>query len=301
MPGTRRSGTSWVAGRPVDGDIHRTSVDGQGDTDGTVSTDTFFARSGVTLSDYQLRVTLYRLPGSTARPVLHSLGAVASALPDDTSVPTSPLGGAEGIELSVPRYSQNVHEGQYPEYDGGGEAWCSPTSTAMVTQYWGKQPSAADLSWVDPSYADPQVDVAARGTFDYTYDGTGNWPFNVAYSAHYGLAGEVTQLRSLNEAEQFIKAGIPLITSVSFQSSELDGAGYSTDGHLMVIIGFTATGDVIVNDPASHSDQVVRHVYKRAQFENVWLPASRSDGIVYLIHPAGRPMPRSIAGLPANW
>lgn len=288
----------WAAG---DGDIHRTSVDGQGDSDGTVYTDTFASKPGVTLSDCQLRVALYRLPGSTARPIVHSLGAVASALPEDTSVQTSPPGGAEGTELAVPHYSQNVHSGQYPQYDGGGEAWCSPTSTAMVTDYWGEHPSPADLAWVDPSYADPDVDVAARGTFDYTYDGTGNWPFNVAYAAHYGLVGEVTQLRSLAEVEKFIKVGIPVITSVSFSSSELDGAGYSTSGHLMVIVGFTKAGDVIANDPASHSDSVVRHVYKRAQFENVWLPSTRSDGIVYLIHPAGWPMPRNIAGLPTNW
>lgn len=212
-----------------------------------------------------------------------------------------PPGGAEGTELAVPHYSQNVHSGQYPQYDGGGEAWCSPTSTAMVTDYWGEHPSPADVAWVDSSYADPNVDVAARGTFDYTYDGTGNWPFNVAYAAHYGLVGEVTQLRSLAEIEKFIKVGIPVITSVSFSSSELDGAGYSTSGHLMVIVGFTKAGDVIANDPASHSDSVVRHVYKRAQFENVWLPSTRSDGIVYLIHPAGWPMPRNIAGLPTNW
>lgn len=135
-----------------------------------------------------------------------------------------------------------------------------PDIDGMLIEYWGKQPSAADESWVDPSYADPSVDVAARGTFDYSYDGAGNWPFNVAYAAHYGLADEVTQLRSLNEAEQFIKDGIPLITSVSFKSSGLDGAGYSTSGHLMVIVGFTSAGDVIANDPASPTDAAVRHV-----------------------------------------
>jgi hypothetical protein len=47
--------------------------------------------------------------------------------------------------------------------------------------------------------------------------------------------------------------------------------------------GFTASGDVIANDPASPTDASVRHVYRRDQFERDWLNASA--GIVYLIKP----------------
>ena len=49
----------WASG---DADIHRTSLGGQGDTDGTIAIDTFLSRKGVTLTAYQLRVTLLRLP-----------------------------------------------------------------------------------------------------------------------------------------------------------------------------------------------------------------------------------------------
>jgi len=38
----------------------------------------------------------------------------------------------------------------------------------------------------------------------------------------------------------------------------------------------TAEGDVVANDPASSSDDVVRNVYKRAQFETIWLRTSGS-------------------------
>ena len=115
------------------------------------------------------------------------------------------------------------------------------------------RPSDQDLA--DIPYADPQVDHAAANTYDWNYDGTGNWPFNTAYAGRYGLESFVTRLRSLTEAEKFIAAGIPLVVSVSFKENELTGSGYSTNGHLMVIRGFTAQGDVIVNDPASHLDQ----------------------------------------------
>ncbi|MDP9219155.1 MAG: C39 family peptidase [Actinomycetota bacterium] len=303
MQGRTSTGTTtkwYVMGRWASGDtdIHRTSLGGQGDTDGTIAIDTFLSRKGVSLTAYQLRVTLLRGVGVSAGPTVRSIGAVSSGLPADKKVAVSPLGGAEGIVLNVPRYSQDVHLGHYPEFDGGGEAWCSPTSTEMVVEYYGKYP--ADVTWVSPP-VDPSVDYAARYTFDYHYDGAGNWPFNTAYSASYGLDAFVTQLRSLNEAEQFITAGIPLTVSVSFTKNELDGSGYSTNGHLMNIVGFTANGDVVANDPVSPDDPGVRRVYNRAQFENVWIPTSRSGGIAYVVHDAAHPLPANAPGQVANW
>ncbi|HTJ35184.1 MAG TPA: C39 family peptidase [Dactylosporangium sp.] len=317
MQGSYTNGehTPWyVMGRWAEGDqdVKRSSVDGQGDPYSTIWTDTFSiddVTRGVLLQDYRLRLTLYRAPGSHAAPRVLQAGAMASNVPDRFTVAPSAGHIAWGTELKVPRYSQNIHVGQYPEYDGGGEAWCSPTSTEMVVEYWGHRPSPADLAWVDPSYADPQVDHAARQTYDYTYEGAGNWPFNTAYAATYGLTGIVTRLHSLDEVERFIAAGIPVVTSQSFLASELTGANYSTSGHLFVIVGFTATGDVIVNDPASSSDEAVRNVYKRTEFEQVWLRTKRhradgsvaggSGGVAYIIAPVWKPLPR-VAGSD-NW
>ncbi|WP_091453170.1 C39 family peptidase [Actinokineospora iranica] len=283
----------WASG---DGDIQRTSVPGQSGAAGMVDVDTFIAAQGLT--GYRLRVTLYRLAGTDASPTLTMVGAMTSAVPDRFTVPASAPGPARGIELPVPRYSQNTHVGQYPQYGGGGEAWCSPTSTEMVVEYWGRGPSQADLAWVDPAYADPSVDHAARHTYDHAYDGTGNWPFNTAYAATFGLSAHVTRLRSMAELESHIAAGVPVITSQSFRADELDGAGYGTAGHLMVVVGFTPEGDVIANDPASPDNAAVRRVYDRAQFETIWLRTKRHTasgavagapgGIAYIIRPARR-------------
>jgi hypothetical protein len=300
--------TPWyVMGRWAEGDqdIKRSTLDGQGDPYSTIWTDTFAiddAAAGVLLHSYQLRLTLYRQPGQASSPRVWLLGAMSSNVPDRFTVPPSAGHIAWGIELPVPRYSQNIHTGEYPEYDGGGEAWCSPTSTEMVIEYYGRQPSADNLAWVDPAYADPQVDHAARFTYDYEYEGAGNWPFNTAYAASYqGLDAIVTRLHSLDEVERFIRAGIPVVTSQSFLAEELDGANYGTSGHLFVVVGFTATGDVVVNDPASSSNEAVRNVYKRSQFEQIWLRTKRhradgsvaggSGGIAYLIKPAQQPWP----------
>lgn len=287
----------WTAG---DEQLHRTSVSGQGDELATVLVDTLAAVNDHTFANWQLRVELYRAAGSSVTPTVGSVGAMASNLPDDKKVPVSPSGGAEGIVLDVPTYSQETHIGEYPQWDGGGEAWCSPTSTAMVLDYWGMGPKPDDYGWVDPAYDDPQVDHAARYVYDYRYDGAGNWPYNTAYATTFGLEGFVTRLRSLTEAEQFIKAGIPLVVSMSFKKGELDGAGYGTNGHLMVIVGFDANGDVVVNDPASHlipSNDEVRFTYKREQVENAWLP--HSGGVAYVIHPSSVPLPP--APPEANW
>lgn len=288
----------WAYG---DTDIKRTSVDGQSDKAGSISTDTFQAADGARVGSYQLQARLYRAEGSRATPRLAKLGAMASAVPDRFGVPASRPGPARGVELSVPRYSQDLHKGHYPEYGGGGEAWCSPTSTEMVTEYWGRHPSAADMRWIDRGHQDPSVDYAARYTYDEAYDGTGNWSFNAAYAAHYGLDAHITRLRSLNELERYVRRGIPVVTSQSFRESELPGAGYGTAGHLMVVIGFTRDGDVIANDPASPDDAAVRHVYPRHAFENIWLRTKRHDtdgkvasgsgGVAYIITPKGQTMP----------
>jgi hypothetical protein len=85
-------------------------------------------------------------------------------------------------------------------------------------------------------------------------------------------------------------------------ASELDGAGYGTAGHIMVIVGFTEDGDVIANDPASSSNDEVRNVYKRDQFANIWLRTKRVNssggisggpgGVAYIIAPPWKKLPR---------
>ncbi len=292
----------WCADDPADGGaIHRTSVDAQGTDVATVYTDTFHARTGRTFASYQLQINLLRPHGARQSPTVRQLAAVASALPDETGVPVSPPGRAVGHTLNVPTFSQEIHIGHYPQWDNGGEAWCSATSTAMVLKYWHTGPSTKDLTWVDPP-VDAEVDFSARNVFDYTYDGCGNWPFNTAYAGRYGLEGFVTRLRSFTEAEELVRAGIPVIISVSFKKGDLDGAGYGTNGHLMVVVGFAENGDVVVNDPASHlirDDAQVRTTYKRGQLENAWVP--HSGGTVYLIHPRRVRLPQVAVRSEPNW
>ncbi|TME87356.1 MAG: peptidase C39 family protein [Chloroflexi bacterium] len=294
----------WASG---DGTIHRTSVPAQGDADGFVAIDTFIRSSkAAPLTSYQLRVTLYRADevAGSPTPTVRFVGAMTSAASDFT-IPSVPLLLGVEQELAVPPLSQEVHRGEFTVYDGGGEAWCSPTSTAMVLDYWklagypNSGPTIAQLSaFPGPSYADGQVDYAARYVYDYNYKGAGNWPDNAAYAASFaGMNGFVTRLRSFREAELFIRAGIPLVASIN---GKLPGFLFKkTSGHLLVIRGFTKAGDVITNDPAVLSDPEARVIYARADFENVWLGGSA--GIVYVIYPDGVSLPPSVEGFDKNW
>lgn len=268
--------------------FHRTSGAAQSGPLVRLDTDTFKAAKGVSFDAYQLRVLTLRTSGSTATPVVSSVQAVASRPATAAQATSKPYYGAK--ELSVPRYSQMTHRGQYPKYGGGGEAWCSPTSLSMILGYYKSLPSKANYAWVSTSYADPWVDHVARVVYDYGYEGTGNWPFNTAYAANLAGSAFVTRLTSLRAAERFIHAGIPLAASISFGSGGLDGAPISsTAGHLVVIRGFTAAGNVIVNDPAAPSNASVRRVYDRAQFEKAW--QTKSAGTVYVVRDAAHPLP----------
>ncbi|QSR29643.1 hypothetical protein CFI00_03810 [Nocardioides sp. S5] len=260
--------------------VARRTWSGQADDLGGVNADTWQSAGGVT--SWQVRVTLMRPRGSSLSVGLERVGAVASA--DATAPrPTSEPGPAAGTVLPVPTYSQMVHEGHYPQWGGGGEAWCSPTSTAMVLGYYGISPRPGGIA---AGHTDAVVDHTAKMVYDHGYRGTGNWAFNTAYAATL-VAGDsyVTRMRDLREAEDQVAAGVPVIISIAFGRGQLTGAPISaSNGHLLVVVGFEADGDVVVNDPAGATNGEVRRVYDRAQLERLWIAAS--GGTAYVIRNA---------------
>ncbi len=129
----------YVLGRWADDDaaFHPTSLGGQRDDLATVSIDTLVTRNAHTFDSYRIKVALLRPTGSTVTPSVGLVGAMASNVPDSDTPPVAPPTTMTRTEvLDVPTYSQELHTGDYEQWDGGGEAWCSPTSTSMVVGYW---------------------------------------------------------------------------------------------------------------------------------------------------------------------
>jgi hypothetical protein len=239
----------------------RHSVRSQRDADGTVKTDTWIVnRHG---ADVQMRLTW---TGTGPFPPIKFLGL--SFLDDRAIVePLPPNRAAWGKIITTPERSQD----SYPQEEG----WCSPTSLSMVLARWSDVLHRPELDIDVP-------DVADR-IYDSAFPGTGNWPFNTAFAGSFdGIRAYVARFSDLSELEDWIVAGIPVIISAPWDLLS-PGRHPTGNGHLTVCIGFTETGDVVINDPATNlqKGQHVRHIYKREDVIKAW---HESHNTVYLIY-----------------
>ena len=255
------------------GPVTRHSADRQEDAQGKVLTDTLVLKQRA--DALRLTVWLY-----SAQPgVSPQVRALAAAVTDTgRTVPEEDSDRrAWGTVLEVPGRSQLLYP---PE----GSAWCSPTSVSMLLAYWGARLGREAL--VVP------VPVAAEHIYDVTYKGTGNWPFNTAYAsglADGALHGLVARFDSFAQVERLIAAGVPVSISIAFEEGELTGAPMKrTDGHLIVVKGFTSRGDVLCNDPAFSSDETVSVTYRRDELQRAWDHSRRT---AYVLWPAGTDLP----------
>lgn len=255
----------------------RESVKGQGDGDGDVQTDVLVLKNPASAA--QMRLTV-GLTSPSATNALDFLGLSFAAVPksassgspetaQDREASPSQKSAVWGTTLPVPERSQMV----YP----GGSVWCSPTCTSMILAFWGTKLGRSDL--------DVSVPDVAAAVYDRNWPGTGNWPFNTAYAGSFsGMRAYVSRLGDVSELEEWIAAGIPVALSVSY--GELKGAKKGPDGHLVVLTGFTDTGEPVINDPGTTEN--VRKVFPRENLVRAW---SYSQNTVYLIYPVGYKTP----------
>lgn len=277
----------WLARWGAVGDRRSAPTEHAGDRSArrrpTVDTDILRSAAGDRWDAVQLRLTLHDESAAPARPL--RLATVSFSAPD-APVADDPRPLTTPHAVSVAPLSQRAYPSR-EDLGGGGPAWCSPTSLTMVASTWGVD-IPSDASAETPAGADPRVPWVARAVYDSSYDGTGNWAFNVALAGEWGLRAVVTRLRSLHDAHQLTRSGIPLVASISFRDGELPGADYATAGHLLVIRGFDARGNVLVADPANPGGAAGLRTYPRDAFDRAW---SRSRRTVYLISPSGRTLP----------
>jgi hypothetical protein len=181
------------------------------------------------------------------------------------------IGGAWGTILPVPERAQRDVEEERARL--GGQV-CSPTCLAMVLAYHGSVYRTIEV---------------ARAAFDAGAQLYGNWPCNTGAAARLLNGGRggwsaVVKMDGFDPVEREIAAGRPVILSHRWEPGDLENAPVSrSNGHLIVVVGFTKDGDVVVNDPAAKVAGAVRRVYKRRELFRTW--QIRGEGIAYLVHP----------------
>ncbi|MFN9133306.1 MAG: C39 family peptidase [Phycisphaerales bacterium] len=152
---------------------------------------------------------------------------------------------------------------------------CSPTSVSMVLAHAGNAAVVAQV---------------AERAYDADNDIYGNWPRNVQAAFTMGLPGYLTRFSDWSQVERTLRAGQPIIASIQVRPGELRNAPYEkTAGHLIVLEGLTADGDVMVADPAVATAREGQLVYRRDDMTRVWL--DRVDGTAYILETPARTAP----------
>ena len=147
---------------------------------------------------------------------------------------------------------------------------CSPTSVAMVLDYWGRgvAPSALAAEMMHPA-----LDIY------------GVWPAAVRAAATRGVAGYLLRFPDWTAARWCLARGIPIVASVRYAAGELSGAAITaTPGHLVVIVGLDGH-TVLVNDPAAPTARSVPRQYRADEFSQVWLART---GVAYVLFDPNR-------------
>lgn len=252
----------------------RESVLNQKDGDGKVSTDTLILNE--TCERLQVRLTLGSDDNRKLK--LKFLGLCLTARKE--ALPTLPPNRtAWGETIPVPERSQMA----YPD----GKVLCSPTTVSMIMTYWSHKLKRPEL--------DHDVPDIVKAVYDAKWEGTGNWPFNTAYAGSYrGMRGYVTRMSDVSELEDWIASGIPVGLSLCY--NKLRGRDIGPSGHLVVCVGFTDKGDVIVNDPGT--TQNVRKTFSRKNLIAAWAYAQNA---AYLIYPEDAEVPRDRFGHWDSW
>ncbi len=263
--------SSWRSWGTWGTSIQNRSVTDMSDPVANVDIDTLVVKNGQTASSVQYRVLLYsNQPGVTPTVRLVAGALRNSAQGINKVFPDNPDLSNVGV-LAVPQLSQMIRDPAI------ADSICSPTSVAMVLNYYGIQLTPEQV---------------AAGAYDHKADEYGNWPFNTAFASSWGYRAYV-DYSTIDGLKREIKSGHPAIAAVAYKNSAnvggnlpvVDGAPISsTPGHLIVVCGFTnenGTEYIIINDPAAGSNAGVRVKYRLDQFAAAW---AESGNITYIIH-----------------
>jgi hypothetical protein len=228
---------------------------------GVIETDFFVARAGSLFSAVQLRVrAIATRPGQTLT-LLRAAYCFTDTRPEVTIADVGTLSPGNPALVDVPFRTQKTPD---PKLSG---RLCSPTSVAMVVSHFAA-----------PVTTKQSADLA----YDARFDIFGNWPRNVQAAHAMGVPGFLTRFSRWSEVEAVFREGRPIIASIRVAPGELRGSPYrETDGHLIVLTGIDAQGNITAADPAVGDEARGKLVYQREDLERVWL--GRGGGTAYVL------------------
>lgn len=241
--------------------VRRHSVGGQKDATGDVVTDTLELASPA--DALQVGVLLFSADESTT-PRLRAVSA-STSLRAATATSDAIDPSLWGTTLAVPAHAQ------------GDASSASPAAMSMLLGFWSVEAPPNELAAMTS-------DVAATDKENRMFDTA-----CVAAAADGELHAMVTRLASLAQIERLVASGIPVAIGLAYDAGQLDGAPLeSATSHTVVVKGFTASGGVIVNDPAFASRAAVETTYDRTQLTAAWV---RAGGTTYVVWPAAKKLP----------
>jgi hypothetical protein len=201
-------------------------------------------------TSWQFKIEMKRLAASVPSPTVRLLSFVASDSRTTAEFDLSAALADRPPAIFIP----TTFLAQYKISSEFGGRICSPTTVAMILLSYGIS--------VDPL-------PFALDTYDPYWGIFGVWPRVVQNAAEHGLRGTVARIRSWSQAYDVLAKGGRIGMSVGPPL-------YS--GHLMMVAGFTASGDPIVHDPARSSDGYA-HVFNKADLSKSWF---EKGGVAYV-------------------
>ena len=150
-----------------------------------------------------------------------------------------------------------------------GDVICGPTSLSMAEEYYG---------------CNLPTETVAADCYDEYYHAYGNWPLIAQAAAKHGFKGYTFRANGQQPLRDQFAAGNAVIMSMAYSAGELTNSPIpSTGGHLVLMVGVTASGDYICNDPAGADSRWDHVVYNATQIAHVWL--YHADGACIAVMP----------------
>jgi hypothetical protein len=217
---------------------------------------------------------LSKAPVPSAMPYPSGTPTPIRTQPPVQSMTPAPSAAPTAINLDIPFVSQAPHK----VWDTDHEEFCEEAATLMVASY-----IRTDRSVTDPDVAEAklqQIKAYEMATFGYFEDTTAAETVRILREFFDIGSAQVMSNPTVEQIKSWIAAGKAVI--VPSAGRELGNPNFKAPGplyHMVVIKGFTASGQFITNDPGTRKG--ADYIYEQSVIMNAmhdWNGGDVSNG-----------------------